>query len=394
MNIYEQILKEMVGAGALITTYTADPEFGVTVYLSLTKKGNDCKIDKVLQSFEALQSGTGRRSSSFSLRIKADEWAEEGEEYQSLPEDRDFVQSYWERVHVIYLEEGKTLYPEIITKVLEMEGLNDPSLFIEWGIYPPSFWTTDPDNNNYLGNKVVLVLDQGDTVGFRAHKLLLARKLGVKYIVIDRQIVNCPDDNDQDWLAFHGQVNGFDGVLQEAYRQEALTQRYESLVKSICEFRGWTRFGDDYPSLSEKRFSEEMLSVTPHYSGATGSLVDIDENHDIFLVCEDEKIVKVEPSVDIVHNEAHTDSISSSDEDADGETVGEALRDIEVEKLQYIVFCDSGYEIRDHCSEGGNDITIVPLSERDKERISLWVKTQREMAAVSDGAPKSHHGRY
>jgi len=120
-----------------------------------------------------------------------------------------------------------------------------------------------------------------------------------------------------------------------------------------------------------KRIDENFLKRVPIYSGATGSLVDITDSEKIFLLDKDGNVLtEVKPSVDIRHNEAHWD-----DESWDGETVGEAIGDLDnPNEVLCAILIHRGFKIRDHHSIGGYSLTVY----KPPKSFTLlgWIKEQ------------------
>jgi len=112
----------------------------------------------------------------------------------------------------------------------------------------------------------------------------------------------------------------------------------------------------DVDSVEVKRVDANLLNTTPSYSGATGSMVGIDEGEKFHFVLEDgtvlEDAVKNEGSCH--HNEAHWDNESWT-----GETVLEAIEKHGVgDTIVLIVQERYGHEIQDHYSIGGLDFIV------------------------------------
>ncbi|NQT22791.1 MAG: hypothetical protein HQ579_05045 [Candidatus Omnitrophica bacterium] len=123
------------------------------------------------------------------------------------------------------------------------------------------------------------------------------------------------------------------------------------------------------------RIDRGFLEVIPKRDGATGSLVGIRNHESILLFDEKGEVIKeVMQAIDIIHNEAYRE-----DEKEEGETVGEALAEIEdPNTVAYAVCIHTGYRIRDHHSVGGYSITLYkpPKGFTLKE----WVEEQERRA--------------
>lgn len=123
------------------------------------------------------------------------------------------------------------------------------------------------------------------------------------------------------------------------------------------------------------RIDHNFLEYVPKYEGATGSLVGIEDSERIYLLSKEGKIL-AEPrqSLDISHNEAHTD-----DEEEEGETVGEALAYLEdPNAVTYAVSIHTGYRIRDHHSVGGFSVVVYKPPKRFT--LKEWVEEQERRA--------------
>ena len=119
------------------------------------------------------------------------------------------------------------------------------------------------------------------------------------------------------------------------------------------------------------RISQDLISQTPHYEGATGSLVGIDNGERFDFVLRNGQIIKdaVRASGDVVHNEAHTEN-----ENYDGETILEAIdRAGVVDTLEYIIKMEYGYNIRDHHSQGNYRMTVYK-----EAKVLVWLKLQND----------------
>jgi hypothetical protein len=135
--------------------------------------------------------------------------------------------------------------------------------------------------------------------------------------------------------------------------------------------------------ISVKRVTRELLQKVPHYSGATGSLVGIDDSEVVHFILNDGTIIRdaVAQSGDVVHNEAHTDN-----EYWEGETILEALYRQEVSPmLAYIVIVHSGYIIQDHRSQPdwcatiykpARDIDLGDLITQERDSALQQVKAE------------------
>jgi len=123
-----------------------------------------------------------------------------------------------------------------------------------------------------------------------------------------------------------------------------------------------------------KRVDIGLLECTPKFEGATGAMVDIQDSDEILLLnAAGELLAEVAQGGRCVHNEAYTD-----DEELDGETVGEALLRIDPAAVAYIVRHHTGFEIQDHESVGGNELTVY-LPGVDMEKwLAGKLQTARE----------------
>ncbi len=108
-------------------------------------------------------------------------------------------------------------------------------------------------------------------------------------------------------------------------------------------------------SLTIARVTKELLASTPRYTGATGSLVGIDDDFALFLLDEAGSVLgEVRQAMDIHHNEAHRDH-----EAEEGETVGEAIVRLGVyDVCTQVLGRHTGFIIRDHHSSGGYDAVL------------------------------------
>jgi len=105
-----------------------------------------------------------------------------------------------------------------------------------------------------------------------------------------------------------------------------------------------------------KRMDENLFNRTPSYEGATGSLVGINQGEQVHFVLLDGTLLKnaVKDEGSCTHNEAYQD-----DESWEGETILQAIEKHNLgEKVAYIVWENYGYEIQDHYSTGGLNLTI------------------------------------
>ncbi len=131
---------------------------------------------------------------------------------------------------------------------------------------------------------------------------------------------------------------------------------------------------DEVEEVFVSRIDKDFLKRVPQYSGATGSLVGIDDEESICLLDKNgDFLTSVKQGGDCIHNEGHTD-----DEHWDGETVGEALLQTNPEEVHYAVLIHTGYEIQDHHSVGGYSMTLY----KPPKGFSLpeWVKEQEKRA--------------
>lgn len=112
---------------------------------------------------------------------------------------------------------------------------------------------------------------------------------------------------------------------------------------------------NEIESVKVSKISPEFLEMCPLYNGATGSEVDIADSYRIFLLNKDGVVLtEVVQSLDITHNEAHTD-----DEDEIGECVGEALLRLDnPDEVMLAISIHTGYEIRNHSSVGGCEVVL------------------------------------
>lgn len=122
----------------------------------------------------------------------------------------------------------------------------------------------------------------------------------------------------------------------------------------------------------------ELMEVRPRYEGATGDLVDLDDDDAYFLLADDLSLLgEVRQDRYVHHNEAHQD-----DEHFDGETLGEAIARLGcAEQVCYVLQRHVGYKIRDHHSVGGYSVTLYKVPKG--WTISGWVAEQRRRAEVS-----------
>lgn len=137
---------------------------------------------------------------------------------------------------------------------------------------------------------------------------------------------------------------------------------------------------NDFDSIKAMAVDEELLSHTPRYSGATGSLVGIDSTEEIHFVLNRESdpflIDAVKREIDIIHNEAH-----SQNEYRSGETIAEAIDRLQIaDTVTAIVKERYGYIIRDHYSVGAHSITIC-LPRKDTS-ISTYLDSQHTVATA------------
>jgi hypothetical protein len=122
------------------------------------------------------------------------------------------------------------------------------------------------------------------------------------------------------------------------------------------------------------RISKEFLDKEPKYKGVTGSLVDIGDNEQVFLLDKSgNTLATVKQGYDVTHNEAHMD-----DELSAGETVGEALLRIDPAQVHYAVVVHTGYEIQDHHSVGGYSVTLHKAPKGFT--LKGWVEEQKRRA--------------
>ena len=138
------------------------------------------------------------------------------------------------------------------------------------------------------------------------------------------------------------------------FKFNALLQEF-SLTKIIGR-----RNVRDCDGITIKPVTCKIIEGTPHYEGATGSLVNIDNNVEISFILKDGGIIHkaVHNSGYVIHNEAHEDNESWR-----GETVLEAIHRHNVSAtLRYIVRLHDGYKIRNHYSQANYDITIFKSS--------------------------------
>jgi hypothetical protein len=106
---------------------------------------------------------------------------------------------------------------------------------------------------------------------------------------------------------------------------------------------------EDCDRIEIARADVNLMTHAPQYSGASGSLVGIDDGERIAFVLDDGSVIHdaVKTSGYVRHNEAHTD-----DESWSGETVLDAIyRHSVPDTLALIVSVRYGYEVRDHYSE-------------------------------------------
>lgn len=113
--------------------------------------------------------------------------------------------------------------------------------------------------------------------------------------------------------------------------------------------------GGSDPDIKIARVSKKLLDCRVYLNACTGSMCGINDSEVcFFLDKEGNRLGEVQQSYDISHNEAYRD-----DERFEGETIGEALYLLEnVEEVAFIVFVHTGFEIRDHYSDGGFNIRI------------------------------------
>lgn len=140
------------------------------------------------------------------------------------------------------------------------------------------------------------------------------------------------------------------------FMAEAFVEKY-SFLKELFN----NRDAVDIDSVKIERIDEDLLSRVPSYSGATGSLVGIDDSEAVHFVLADGTVIKnaVKSAGSCIHNEAHSD-----DESWGGETILEAIEGRDMgDAVAYIVRECSGYVIRDHYSVGGYSIVIYKPSE-------------------------------
>lgn len=117
----------------------------------------------------------------------------------------------------------------------------------------------------------------------------------------------------------------------------------------------------DCDSIKVKRMDEALMDHVPHYDGATGSLVGIEDKEVISFVLHDGSLIEdaVSRSGYVVHNEAHRDN-----EEWEGETVLEAIDRHQVaDRLLLIVSVEAGYNILDHHSQRNWRMTLYKPSE-------------------------------
>jgi len=108
-------------------------------------------------------------------------------------------------------------------------------------------------------------------------------------------------------------------------------------------------------SLQVARCTRELLEVRPRYDGATGNLVDIDDDDAVFLLDASGNLIgEVRQQRHVHHNEAHRDP-----ENEDGECVGEAIARLGAqESCTMILRRRTGFIVRDHHSVGGYEATL------------------------------------
>ena len=127
---------------------------------------------------------------------------------------------------------------------------------------------------------------------------------------------------------------------------DAYVEQFPVLAEVFAELRVKA---EDCDRIEVARADANLMSHTPQYSGATGSLVGVDDGESIAFVLEDGSIIRdaVKTAGYCRHNEAHTD-----DESWSGETVLDAIyRHSVADTLTLIVSVRYGYNIRDHYSE-------------------------------------------
>lgn len=124
-----------------------------------------------------------------------------------------------------------------------------------------------------------------------------------------------------------------------------------------------------------ERVTKELLESTPHYRGATGSLVGIRDDEQFLLLNADLSVIgRVRQERDVIHNEAHWDN-----EFEYGETVGEAIARLGcAQEVGYILRRHTGYDVCDHFSVGGYSVTLYKLPHG--WTITNWVDEQCQCA--------------
>jgi len=157
------------------------------------------------------------------------------------------------------------------------------------------------------------------------------------------------------------------------FKFEAFLQEFPFLKEIIGK-----KDANQIDRISVSRFDKDLLEKTPHYEGATGSLVGINEGQEIYFVLTNGGIIMnaVRNEGSCIHNEAYQDN-----ESWDGETVLEAIDRHNVgDRLAYIVWENYGYEIRDHYSEGGLDFTVY----KPAKGISIQQIIEEKKASASE----------
>ncbi len=132
---------------------------------------------------------------------------------------------------------------------------------------------------------------------------------------------------------------------------------------------------DEVEEVKVSRISPEFLDNTPRYQGATGSLVSIEDNKQIFLLNKQGVVLtEVRQKVDITHHEAHFEN-----EEEEGETVGEAIFSLEDPKEVIYALCiHTGYVVHDHRSVGG--FTVKLYKPPKGFSLTKWVEKQLDKA--------------
>lgn len=128
------------------------------------------------------------------------------------------------------------------------------------------------------------------------------------------------------------------------------------------------------------RISPEFLDTMPWYTGATGSLVGIDDDERIFLLdSEGGLLLEVKQSRDITHNEQYQEN-----ELRGFETIGEALLRLDnPDKVVFALRVHLGYVVENHHSVGGFSITLFKAPKNFT--LKGWVEEQlnREKTLLS-----------